>query len=317
MRSLLHTSVIVLLLLSFQSLKAAGGAKSATLRLPSATPSTDRINQPLSSSSLKISQKALFLRVVQARLYHNGNWTLGDPSQTPVTVARTIASLHPSFVTGLIRIVDHGVLSHSEEEAYSSVRSAVQSSSKGCRFDVVLNVSEERSGDQIIRHMNEIATRIHPDAWTYYVAPDAVAVNPEVFAQGIAAAHAAGQMVGYDGPLSLVPEGIDYLVVRAWELRVSRRQIELLKASKRIPLIVELPTTFGAQPPPEVSSYVNELRSQDRAATLSTLAENQTPWGYRFAYPVFYPLCPAKHAFDATKDTILMVTIRALLARFN
>jgi hypothetical protein len=35
------------------------------------------------------------------------------------------------------------------------------------------------------------------------------------------------------------------------------------------------------------------------------------------AYPVFYPLFPAKHVFDATKDPILMVTIRSLLARFN
>jgi hypothetical protein len=277
----------------------------------------DTINQPLSASSLRISQKALFMRVIQARLFHNGNWTLGDSSQSPVTVARTIASLHPSFVTGLLRIVDHGSLSHIEEEAFSTVRSAVQASSKGCRFDVVLNAAEERSGELIIRHMKEITTRIHPDAWTFYVSPDDTTVNPEVFEQGIAAAHAAGQMVGYDGPLSLVPEGIDYLVVRAWDLKVSRHQIDLLKASKHVPLIVELPTTFGAQPSPEVSCYVNELSSQDRASILTSLAENQSAWGYRFGYPVFYPLCPARHVFDATKDPILMVTIRSLLARFN
>ncbi|MCE9587250.1 MAG: hypothetical protein K8R57_02925 [Verrucomicrobia bacterium] len=308
---------MLLLLLSFQSLRAAGGGKPSTLRLPSPTPSTDTINQPLSASSLRISQKALFMRVIQARLFHDGIWTLGDASQTPVTVARTIASLHPSFVTGLLRIVDHGALSHSEEEAFSTVRSAVQASSKGCRFDVVLNAAEERSGDLIIRHMKEITTRIHPDAWTFYVSPNDTTVNPEVFEQGIAAAHAAGQMVGYDGPLSLVPEGIDYLVVRAWDLKVSRHQIDLLKAANRVPLIVELPTTFGAQPSPEVSSYVNELSPQDRAASLTSLAENQSAWGYRFAYPVFYPLCPTKHAFDATKDPILMVTIRSLLTRLN
>ena len=257
------------------------------------------------------------MRLIQARLFHNGNWTLGDSSQTPVTVARTIASLHPSFVTGLLRIIDHGALSHSEEEAFSTVRAAVQASSKRCRFDVVLNAGEERSGDLIVRHMKEITTRIHPDAWTLYIAPDDTTVNPEVFEQGIAYAHAAGQMVGYDGPLSLVPEGIDYLVIRAWDLKVSRHQIDLLKSSKRIPLIVELPTTFGTQTSPEVVSYVDELSTQDRAASLTALAENQSAWGYRFAYPVFYPLGPAKHAFDATKDPILMVTIRSLLARYN
>jgi hypothetical protein len=90
-----------------------------------------------------------------------------------------------------------------------------------------------------------------------------------------------------------------------------------LKSTKRIPLIVELPTTFGAQPSPGASLYVNELCSQKRAASLSSLAEYQNAWGYRFAYPVFYPLCPANHVFDATKDSILMVTIRSLMARFN
>ena len=298
-------------------LQAAGGAKARIMQSPTATPSTDTINQPLSPLILKISQKALFQRIIQARLYHNGNWTLPDASQTPVTVGRTLASLRPSFVTGLLRVTDHGDLSHAEEEAFLAIRSAVQASSKYCRFDVVLNVGDERSADLIVRHLKEITVRLHPDAWTFYISPDNTSVNPDVLEEGIAAAHAAGQMVGYDGPLSLVPEGIDYLVIRAWDLKVNKRQIDLLKANRHVPLIVEIPTTFGNQPPPEVDSYVNELSSQDRAASLTLLAENQNAWGYRFAYPVFYPLCPAKHAFDATKDSILMVTIRSLLARFN
>ena len=309
--------LFLLLFLPFGLLHAAGGGKGRVIQSPTATPTTDTLNQPLTSTALKISQRALFMRVIQARLFHNGNWTLGDSSQTPVTVARTIASLHPSFVTGLLRIVDHGDLSHAEEEAFLTIRSAVQASSKACRFDVVLNAGDERSADLIVRHLRELTIRIHPDAWTFYVSPDATSVNPEVFEEGIAAAHAAGQMVGYDGPLSLVPEGIDYLVVRAWNMKVSKRQIDLLKASKHIPLIVEVPTTFGNQPPPEVSSYVNEFSPQDRAASLTALAENQNVWGYHFAYPVFYPLFPAKQVFDATKDPILMVTIRSLLARFN
>jgi hypothetical protein len=234
-----------------------------------------------------------------------------------VTVGRTLASLRPSFVTGLLRLTDHGDLSHAEEEAFLAIRSAVQASSKYCRFDIVLNVGDERSADLIVRHLKEITVRLLPDAWTFYISPDNTSVNPDVLEEGIAAAHAAGQMVGYDGPLSLVPEGIDYLVIRAWDLKVNKRQIDLLKANRHVPLIVEIPTTFGNQPPPEVDSYVNELSSQDRAASLTVLAENQNAWGYRFAYPIFYPLCPAKHAFDATKDSILMVTIRSLLARFN
>lgn len=310
-------NALLILLIPATALQAAGGTKSSTAVSPSATPLGDTINQPLSASALKISQKSLFLRIIQARLFHNGSWTLSDSSQTAVTVGRTLASLHPSFVTGLLRVSDRGEVSHAEEDAFTAIRSAIRASSKECRFDIVLNAGDGRSGDMIVHHMRDISTRLHPDAWTFYVSPDDSSVSAEVFEEGIAAAHAAGQMVGYDGPLSLVPEGIDYLVVRAWDLRINRKQIDLLKLTKRIPLIVELPTTYGNQPSPDAVSYVENLSSTERASVLQQLAENQNSWGYRFAYPVFYPLYPPKHSFDATKDPILMVTIRSLLARFN
>jgi len=314
----LQLLVSCLLLLSPLSLEAAGGGKTRKdTESPSFTPASDVINQPLVLSVLKITQKALFQRILQVRLFHSGTWTLSDSSQTPVTVGRTIASLHPSFVTGLVRVSDHGEISHSEEDGFNVIRTAVRSSAKACRFDIVLNAGDERSGELMVRHMNEISTRLHPDAWTFYVSPFDTSVNPDVLQEGIAAAHAEGQLVGYDGPLSLVPEGIDYLVVRAWDLKVNRKQIDLLKSSKHVPLIVELPTTFDNQPSPGTISYVQKLSTAERADILEDLAENQTLWGYRFAYPVFYPLYPAKHAFDATKDPILMVTIRSLLARFN
>jgi len=55
----------------------------------------------------------------------------------------------------------------------------------------------------------------------------------------------------------------------------------------------------------------------EKASLLTRLASNQYTWGYRLAYPLFYPMQSSRKAFDATKDSILMVTIRSLLARFN
>jgi hypothetical protein len=54
-----------------------------------------------------------------------------------------------------------------------------------------------------------------------------------------------------------------------------------------------------------------------RSDLLTRLAENQSAWGYRFAYPIFYPLTPQRQAFDVTKDGTLLVVIRSLLARFD
>jgi hypothetical protein len=59
------------------------------------------------------------------------------------------------------------------------------------------------------------------------------------------------------------------------------------------------------------------MDGSEKAALITQLAVNQSSWGYRLAYPLFYPVESARRSFDATKDSILMVTIRSLLARFN
>ncbi len=275
------------------------------------------INKPLAAIALKGSPKAIFQRVIQARLFQSGTWTLGDTSQTTTTAARTLSSLQPTFLPGVLRLPDHGELSDAEIEAFSAVRTTVLSSSKNCRFDVLINAGEEQSSEIFLQRMKEFNVRLHPDSWTFYVSPETRVVSPNVFEDGIAEAHAAGQMVGYDGPLSLIPEGVDFIVVRAWNFKVNRDQIDSLRAKQKIPILVELPTTFGTKCSREVVSYVEEMNSQERVASITELAENQYSWGYRFAYPIFYPLYPARHAFDATTDNILFVSIRAFLSRFN
>lgn len=305
------------LLLPLSVLHASAAGKGQPVQNPSPTPLPETINQPLSPLTLKGSRKAIFQRVIQARLFHLGSWALSDPAQTPVTAARTIASLRPSFVTGLLRVPDRGIPGNAEVEAFNTVRHAVASNVRDCRFDVVLNIAEERDGEPLIRRMKEITTLLHHDAWTFYVPLDDVSVNPGALEDGISYAHSQGQMVGYDGPLSLIPEGVDYIVIRAWDLKVNRSQIDHIRSKQRVPLLVEIPSTLGSKPNADCTEYITTMSPAERSKVVTDLAENQAAWGYRFAYPVFYPVEPNRHAFDTTKDTILMVTIRSLLARFN
>jgi hypothetical protein len=302
----------LLLVLALASpLHASAAGKGQPAPTPGMTPG-GVINRPLNSQT-----KAIFQRVLQARLYHAGVWTLAGSSQTPATVARTILSLRPSFVTGILRLPDRGDLSNAEIEGFDTVRTAFHAAEKPCRFDVVINVGQERGADSFVRRMKEFNTRLHPDAWTFQVDPEAESLAPEVFDEGIAQAHANGQMVGYDGPLSMVPDGVDYIVVRASDLKVNVPQIEHLRAKHRVPLIVELPGTDAGQAPPEVITYVDKMGTAGRSELLTELARQQSAQGYHLAYPVFYPIHPSRHAFDSTKDNILLVTIRALMARFN
>ena len=306
---------VAVVLLPLTAAQASGAGKGHSPVVPASSPPEHTMNQPLSQSDLKVSPKALFQRVIQARLYHSGVWTL-DQTQTPVTVARTLSSLSPSLITGLLRLSDHGELSNAEVDCFNSVRSAVTLANKTARFDVVINAGVEQSGEHFVRRMREISTRIHPDGWTFHVDSESDSVNPEIFEEGIAFAHASGQFVGYDGPLSLIPEGADFIVVRAWEIKVSRKQIDFLRLKQRIPIIVELPTSFGAQGAKDSITYISGMSPEERAKVLESLANDQS-WGYRFAYPVFYPLYPTRHVMDSTKENLLLVTIRSLLARFN
>ena len=307
--------LLLLSLLPLGPLLAAGGGRGNP-GAASPSPPADLVNRPLTTAELKSSSRTIFQRVIQSRIYHLGSWTLDDASQTPVTVGRTLSSLRPTFVTGLVRVTEHGIPGNAESEAYTTVRSAVRTSLKGCLFDVVIDAGNETSGSLFIRRIKEIDNRIHPDAWTLYVPPDDTSINPEALAEAIAYAHSQGDMVGYDGPLSIIPEGVDYIVVRAWNFEANREQLERL-ASRRVPLIVELPTTFGNKEHPDCSRYIRDMDGSERAALLTRLAMNQSSGGYRLAYPLFYPVESPHRSFDATKDSILMVTIRSLLARFN
>ncbi|MCE9541982.1 MAG: hypothetical protein K8R38_00440 [Verrucomicrobia bacterium] len=92
-------------------------------------------------------------------------------------------------------------------DCFNSVRRAVIEANKAARFDVVINAGVEQSEELFIRRMKEITTRIHPDALTFFISSDSELLNPKILEEGIAYAHEAGQFVGYDGPLSLIPEG--------------------------------------------------------------------------------------------------------------
>jgi hypothetical protein len=299
------------------TLIASGAGKGHTDNHDASLTPSEVLNVPLSQEILKAPTKTIFQRVVQARLYHSGVWTLSDSSQTPVTAARTIASLQPSFVTGLVRLPDHGEISNPEVESFKAVRNAVLGTEKQCRFDAVVNAGGEKSGEVLLRRLREVSLRLHPDAWTFFVAPDTESITPEVFEMGISWAHSSGQMVGYDGPLSLIPEGVDYIVVRAWDLKVNRKQIELLRSKNHVPIIVELPTSYGGRLNEDSVEFIEKMDTAKRSDLLTRLAEDQSAWGYRFAYPIFYPLTPQRQAFDATKDGTLLVVIRSLLARFD
>ena len=313
-------SLFIVILFPFSVLKAS--RSGSVLQSKTSPPSSsvwneEVINVPLQTGLFKVDKKEIFRRVIQARLFHQGSWTLSGSTQTPISIGRTLASLRPTFVTGLIRVPDYGGVSNAEAEAFKALRSTVLSVNKECKFDIVVNAGDESFGSIFVEHLKQINSKVHPDAWTFLVRPNDKEVNSLVLSKGVAYAHSCHQLVGFEGPLSLIPQGVDFIVIRAWDFKVNKSKIEALHSKHGVPVVVQLPTAFGRSSPPEVTSYLDKMSAAERSSLMTQLAGGQKTFDYRFAYPLIYPLSPYSHAFDSTKDSILFVTIRALMAKFN
>jgi len=100
----------------------------------------------------------LFKRVVIARLYQKNDWTLpaaGTTSQERIAYAcARFKPLHPTYVSGLIRLDDDAPMTADQIEVFSGVRDCLREQDPKVKLDVVLN-AEHYADDE--RHTRQSA----------------------------------------------------------------------------------------------------------------------------------------------------------------
>ncbi|KAI8807320.1 hypothetical protein BJ742DRAFT_320911 [Cladochytrium replicatum] len=97
-----------------------------------------------------LNQTSMFNRVVHARIYRNGNYTLQKGGQVVVSiqqVAKSLSMLKPTYVRGLIRLDNNDDLTPDMIRDFITVRQAVLPGSPSCKFDIELEALQFSFGD--------------------------------------------------------------------------------------------------------------------------------------------------------------------------
>lgn len=261
--------------------------------------------------------KSSFNRTLKAPLVRSHEESSDAAWEHVKSLARTISSLQPTFVSGILKISEPGTLHSFAVDAFQWTRNEVLAANPHCRFDVEINVSNYATAAELIESLQEVASKVAPDAVLMVVSKSNEIVSPTAVAKGIEFAHAHHQLVGYEGPLSMIPDGVDFLVMRTETAELHREQIALLRAKHHLPLLLEASFLTQEKDASSLNMPLTQSASAKEASLLTRLAEGQNGFGYHFMYPIAFPAAHGEKIFDKASDRSLLVMMRALMARYN
>lgn len=102
-------------------------------------------------------------RIVSARVHHTRISTVRNSNSR--RIGSSLASLHPTWVSGLIRYAQGQHANHAEVRAWRKITKIVRASSPQAQFDVTLNAKHYRNGDELKRMMSRVRTDLDNDGW--------------------------------------------------------------------------------------------------------------------------------------------------------
>jgi hypothetical protein len=256
-------------------------------------------------------------RVVIARMYQNGSWTI--PAVKDATkerkiayVCEALAYLKPTYVSGLVRLgwKDDSPQKIAEEvEIFDGVRDCVRKKTdKEVKFDVVLNalhytdpnepdpVANSEAGTKRMRERLQTAQKaFHPDGWffDFFASPYKAGANRyhRPLEAGIEWIHGdknkprqfvGGTVWGTETP---VPQNSDFLSVTDRGGADYTRKLVRDLASERKPLLMHIDNSPTDQNSKGSTFYSGE---RDREQVIRQQVRDQDI-GYRYMFPVFFP----------------------------
>ena len=275
--------------------------------------------------------RQMLRRVVHARAFQALRWTVDR--ETPESVGRALASLRPTYVSGLVRLSSDEMLSDAQRRDFETIRRIVREASPDCQFDVVLNGHQYETPAAMRRKLEAVNDALRPDAWFFDFFFDAYTTgyaNPLDAAVAWAHDHheyIGGNTTGDDS----VPRS-DYAalspvshagMVADGELDLKRAEIDRLHR-RGFPVVMHINNDPQLAPTTESCYFMGESgiarfdwdRAR-RARWIGERAADQDSWNFRFMYPVFFPECPLWHTYNATRDGDMMAVFTDLVRRFN
>ncbi|MDX6582622.1 MAG: hypothetical protein QOI10_1806 [Solirubrobacterales bacterium] len=262
-------------------------------------------------------------RILSARVHHTRLSVVRNTNSR--RIGRSLASLHPTWVTGLIRYAKGQHPNHSEVHTWREITRIVRLGNPTAGFDVTLNAKQYRDGDELLRAMHRIRKRLHNDGWFFDFYSTAYHKRPRMIRAAIASAHAHGEWIGGNvfgltkhRPL---PMRSDFLAVQDFRLRLDVHAVAQL--ARRIPVVYHLENDPN-RPLSGGCSFIKTMTTARRSALIRHRAHQAARFGFHVSYPALFPEClryrgPRSflQSYNAFRDPPMGRTILRMLNRYD
>jgi hypothetical protein len=261
----------------------------------------------------------IFYRPVIARVYSFNQWTL--PGENATTAGDAIASLEPSFVSGLIRLEYNNLtISPRMAQDYDAIRDAVLNSSPDAEFDIWLRANQYNSTSSLVAAMQSVLSQnVSFDAFSF---DNLYSLSPAEQVAVLSTAHAAGKLAGGSWAGSTAPAvAFDYLMTTDTMLQISSGTVAQIE-SFGAPVMLQInngPVPVDADNETEHYDWNFVWTDQQKSMFLTQAAENQSTDGYYFMYPVFWPagsVTPPTY-WDSLRDDSILALMKTLIQQYN
>lgn len=265
-------------------------------------------------------------RIVSARVHHTRISTVRNSNAR--RIGRSLASLHPSWVSGLIRYAQGQHPNHAEVRAWREITRIVRAAGAQAQFDVTLNAKQYGNGDELRRMMSRVRAELDNDGWFFDFYSTAYRKRPRMIRAAIASAHAHGEWVGGNvfglAKKRPMPVRSDFLAVQDFRFRLNLPGVRRLSA--------QLPVVYHLHNDPDRARgggcrFIERLSTARRRALIRHRAAQQARYGFRVSYPALFPECIRKrrgpkdsyflYSYNAFRDPPMGETILRLLDRYD
>ena len=271
------------------------------------------------------SFQAALSRVVSSRVYHTRLHVVRN--STSNRIGRSLASLHPTWVTGLLRYARNQYPTHDEVHAWRQIRAIVRRSSPNVQFDVVLNADQYRTPKAVTTTMRRLSAKLGNEGWFFDFLSRGARRHPRMVKAAIAWAHTRGQWIG-GNVFGLVrerafPVNADFLSVQDDGFRLN------LPAVQRISTASTVLYHLNNDPDDKASGgcrFIKDYSTARRRQLIRRRASAQIRYGFRMSYPALFPECLHSRprgpgtflsSYNAFRDPPMAREIRKLLDRYD
>lgn len=263
-------------------------------------------------------------RIISARVFHTRISTVRNSNAA--RIGRSLGSLRPTWVTGLLRYARHQYPSGREIRAWTKIRRKVRSRSPSAQFDVVLNAEQYRTPAAIRLTMRRLRTKLGNEGWFFDFFSTAFRKHPRTVRAAIASAHSHGEWIGGNvfgiAKRRSWPNGADFLSIQDHVFHINLGAVRRLATGERVVYHLNSDPAWARS---GGCRFIQRLSTRQRMALVRRRAAQQITAGFRFSYPALFPQCirPRKGggsflaAYNAFRDPPMAREIGRLLDLYD